>query len=254
MRIFLALLTLAGFGAARWPAEQSLAAAAHRLHLRSVTFDLTLREQIGQAGFVAALSGFRAFVADMLFIQTQMAWERTDWGRLLLLFRQITTLQPRTVLFWDMAAWHMAWNASTAAMHDSSQSRFALRVKAEREYLALGRDFLQRGIQNNPDSAQLYEALARLYRDKYHDHLRASEFFEKAAAQLNAPSYERRFSAYELSHCAGREHEAYERLHAIYLNGEEERLPTLITRLKLLEEQLNIPAAERIPDKLRPHR
>ena len=40
----------------------------------------------------------------------------TQWGRVLLLFREATTLQPRSILFWDMAAWHMAWNASVAAM------------------------------------------------------------------------------------------------------------------------------------------
>ena len=36
-------------------------------------------------------------------------------------------------------------------------------MKAEREYYAIGKDFLERGIQNNPDQPQLYEALARLY-------------------------------------------------------------------------------------------
>jgi len=36
-------------------------------------------------------------------------------------------------------------------------------VKAQREYFALGKDFLERGIKNNPDKPQLYEALARLY-------------------------------------------------------------------------------------------
>src|ERR1041385_5273551 len=69
----------------------------------------------------AALSGFRSIVADVLFIQAQVAWERTEWGRVLLLFRQVTTLQPRAILFWDMAAWHMAWNASVAAMNDQTQ-------------------------------------------------------------------------------------------------------------------------------------
>ncbi len=45
---------------------------------------------------------------------------------------------------------------------------------------------------------------------------------------------------------AGRE--AYERLHQLYSAGERERLPTLIKRLKFLEEKLNIPVDQRIPD------
>ena len=124
---------------------------------------------------------------------------------------------------------------------------FALRVKAQREYFALGKDFLERGIKNNPDRPRLHEALARLYKEKYQDHERASEFFAKAASLPGAPSYDRRFSAYELSHCEGREREAYERLRQLYDEGEKERLPTLITRLKFLENKLGIQQDQRIP-------
>jgi hypothetical protein len=236
------------FGVMKLPAERALLVQHRQLHLGDVKLDLTLREQIGQLGFVAALSGFRAAVADILFIQAHVAWERTEWGRLLMLFRQVTTLQPRVVLFWDMAAWHMAWNASVAAMNDPSQPRQALRIKAQREDFALGKDFLERGIRNNPDQPKLYESLARLYKDKYSDHARASEFFAKAAALPGAPSYDRRFSAYELSYCEGREREAYERLRSLYDEGENERLPTLIKRLKFLENKLAIPPEQRIPD------
>jgi hypothetical protein len=249
MRTLLALLIVLAFGVAKLPAERGLAATHQRLHFRAVQFGLDLREQIGQLGFMAALSGFRSLLADLLFIQAHVAWERTEWGRVLLLFRQVTTLQPRAILFWDMAAWHMAWNASVAAMNDPTQPRLALRIKAQREYFALGKDFLERGIKNNPDRPQLYEALGRLYRDKYHDHERASEYFAKAAERPGAPSYDKRFAAYELSYCDGREREAYERLHQLYLAGEKERLPTLMTRLKFLEEKLKIPNEQRIPER-----
>jgi len=247
MRLFVVLLSVALFGAAKLPAEHAISAAHRDLHVRAVAFDLGLREQIGQLGFIAALSGFRSLVADALFIQAHVAWERTEWGRVLLLFQQVTTLQPRAILFWDMAAWHMAWNASTAAMNDSAQPRLALRIKAQREYFQLGKDFLERGIKNNPDRPQLYEAMARLYRDKYSDHEHAAEFFGKAAGLPGAPSYAKRFAAYELSHCEGRERETYDRLRALYAIGESERLPTLIQLLKELQIKLAIPAEQRIP-------
>src|SRR5256714_9991497 len=246
MRFVSLFSAVLAFGVFKLPAERAISAQHRQEHFSAVDFNLDLREQIGQLGFIAALSGFRAAVADILFIQAHVAWERTEWGRVLLLFRQVTTLQPRSVLFWDMAAWHMAWNASTAAMNDPSQPRLALRVKAQREYFALGKDFLERGIKNNPDKPQLYEALARLYREKYNDHARASEFYAKAAALPGAPSFDKRFSAYELSYCDGREREAYESLRALYDEGEKERLPTLIKRLKVLEQKLNIPAEQRI--------
>ena len=248
MRVFVVLLALALFGAVKLPAERAISTAHQQLHFRAMDFDLALREQVGQLGFIAGLSGFRSLVADVLFVQAHVAWERTEWGRVLLLFRQVTTLQPRSILFWDIAAWHMAWNASAAAIRDSSQPRLAFRIKAQREYFQLGKDFLERGIKNNPDRPQLYEALARLYRDKYNDHAHAAEFFEKAAVLPGAPSYAKRFAAYELSHCEGRESEAYERLHGLYARSESERLPTLIRRLKDLETKLDIPLDQRIPD------
>jgi tetratricopeptide (TPR) repeat protein len=248
IRIALVLAVLLAVGAIKLPVERDLAARHRQEHFRGVEFNLDLREKLGQLGFIAALSGFRAIVADGLFIQAHVAWERTEWGRVLLLFRHVTTLQPRAILFWDMAAWHMAWNASVAAMNDRTQPRLALRVKAQREYFALGKDFLERGIKNNPDRPDLYEALARLYKEKYKDHEHASEFFAKAAALPGARAYDRRFSAYELSYCEGREREAYQRLRQLYDEGEKERLPTLITRLKFLQTKLNIPPDQRIPD------
>src|SRR5258707_7023433 len=245
IRLLVALAILFAVGGIKLPIERDLATLHRQEHFRGVEFNLDLREKLGQLGFVAALSGFRAIVADALFIQAHVAWERTEWGRILLLFRHITTLQPRVLLFWDTAAWHMAWNASVAAMNDRTQPRLALRVKAQREYFALGKDFLERGIKNNPDRPELYEALARLYKEKYKDHERAAEYYEKAATLPEAAPWDRRFSAYELSYCEGREREAYERLQSLYDEGGKERLPTLLKRLKFLEDKLGIPQERR---------
>jgi hypothetical protein len=249
MRALIVATVLIVMGLLKLPVESNLAALHREQHFRSVEFNLDLREKLGQLGFIAALSGFRAIVADALFIQAHVAWENTEWGRMLLLFRHITTLQPRVLLFWDTAAWHMAWNASVAAMNDPNQPRQTLRVKAQRDYFALGKDFLERGIKNNPDRPELYEALARLYKEKYRDHERAAEYYAKAAILPEAAPWDRRFSAYELSYCEGREPEAYQRLRSLYDEGEKERLPTLIKRLKLLEDELGIAQDQRIPDK-----
>jgi tetratricopeptide (TPR) repeat protein len=237
------------FGAMKLPLEHRVSSLQQQVRLNPVRFDLGLREQLGQVGFIAAFSGFRAIVADLVFIQAHVAWEQTEWGRVLLLFREATTLQPHAILFWDMAAWHMGWNASAAVTNNSSEPRPALRLKAQREYYNLAKDFLEHGIRNNPDQPRLYESLARLYKEKYNDHALASEFFAKAAALPGAPSYDKRFAAYELSYCEGREQEAYQMLRRLYDAGEQERLPTLVSRLKAMEEKLNIPLDQRIPDR-----
>src|SRR5215813_9048447 len=104
-RGLIALAVLIVMGMLKLPVERDLAELHRQEHFRGVEFNLDLREKLGQLGFIAALSGFRAIVADGLFIQANVAWERTEWGRVLLLFQHVTTLQPRVVMFWDMAAW-----------------------------------------------------------------------------------------------------------------------------------------------------
>ena len=249
--IFLGVILL---GALRIPVERALAREFADLGFHAAPLNMELREQVGHLGFVAALSGFRSVVADVFFLKAHLAWERTEWSRVLLSFRRATALQPRAVLFWDMAAWHMAWNASAAALHDPHQPRFSERLKTQRQYFDLGRDFLERGLRSNPGSAQLHDALGRLFRDKYQDHLRASEAFLRASQLPGAASYLERFSAYELSRVEGHEEEAHRRLRGLYDRGEQERAPTLITRLKVLEKKLNVPPPQRIPDPApRPH-
>ncbi len=239
------------FGAAKLPFEHRLEQEDRAAFFHGAKLSLGLRDQVGQLGFLAALSGFRSLVADFLWIEAHTAWEGTQWGRMALLFNNVTTLQPRVVMFWDMAAWHMAYNASVAAMQDPKQPRLALRLRAQREYFELGKDFLIRGIENNPDRYLLYERLGIVERDKFGDHCAASRRFGEAAAIRGAPTYEKRFMAYELSHCPGHEREAYERLLALYKTGRREWLPTLLERLEYLQKALNIPAAQRvnIPEK-----
>src|SRR5437588_13112913 len=125
MRTIIVLAVLIGLGFLKLPIERNLAELHRQEHFRGVEFNLDLREKLGQLGFVAALSGFRAIVADGLFLQAYTAWENTEWGRMLLLFRRITTLQTRAMLSWARAAWPMAWTACVAAMHDQNQPRLA---------------------------------------------------------------------------------------------------------------------------------
>ncbi|MDQ3623141.1 MAG: hypothetical protein M3463_11715 [Verrucomicrobiota bacterium] len=242
----LALVIIVAFGGARLHFEQRLTEQHRRAFFHQARVDLDTRQQLGQMGFVAALSGFRALVADILWIQAHSAWERTEWGRMKLLFDAVTSLQPRALLFWDVASWHMAWNASVAARDDPKQPREALRIKAQREYFKLGEDLLLRGIKNNPDRPLLFDRLGFLYREKFNDPCKAFEAYDKCGSFSDAPGYARRFAAYELSKCPGREQEAYERLLALYHEGTEQREPTLLTRLQELQEKLSVPPERRI--------
>ena len=246
-RSLAALLFLGLAGAMILPWQVELQYRAKAAGFRSISLNLGLREQIGQSGFLAALSGFRSPLAAILWIQAHSAWEKTEWGRMASLFDTVTTLQPHALFYWDIAAWHMAWNASMAAIQDTKQSSEMLRQRASRQYIALGRDILERGIKNNPDDYLLYASLGRLARDREQDHAAAADAFSKAASFANAPAYFKRFAAYELAKVPGRERETYDRLRALYDEGPKERVPTLLSLLHTLEEKLSIPRESRIP-------
>lgn len=246
LRRSLAIGLLAAFGAAILPLQMRLERDAKAAHFRSTSLDLGLRERIGQMGFLAALSGFRSPLAAFLWIEAHTAWENTEWGRMAGIFDTVTTLQPRSLLYWDLASWHMAWNASAAAMHDEKQPSEALRIRAQRQYFDLGRDLLERGIRNNPDRYQLYLQLGVLLRDKIEDPCAAADAFLRASEFPDSPAYAKRFAGYMLAKCAGREREAYELLRSLYLEGEKNRLPTLTNLVGELEKSLDIPATERV--------
>ena len=114
-RLLIAGVALLIFGAVRLPLELNLDRERRAALFQNAKLDLSLREKIGQMGFLAALSGFRALVADALWIHASTVWERTEWGTMKLDFDAVTTLQPRCAMFWDMSAWHMYANASIAA-------------------------------------------------------------------------------------------------------------------------------------------
>lgn len=246
MRHLLVAFLILGFGAAKLRFEQRLTEEHRRAFFHGAKLDIDLLQRIRLNGFIAALSGFRAVVADLLWIQAHTAWENTQWGKMVLLFDNVTALQPRNVMFWDMAGWHMAWNASVAAREDPKQPREALRIKAQREYFNIGRDFYERGIANNPDRWLLHDRLALLLKDKLGDHCGAAREYDLAAQFPEAMEYEKRFAAYELSFCPGHEREAYERLLALYQKGRQQWLPTLLLRLRAMEEKLNVPAEQKV--------
>ena len=247
------LLMLLVFGAARMPFERHLEAERKAAYFHGAKFDLSLHERIGQMAFIAALSGFRAVVADGLYLYAHTLWERTEWGRMKVHLDGAVALQPRCVLFWDQAAWHMAFNASVAAYEDPKQPREALRIKAQREYWKLGEDYLIRGIANNPDVPTLYDRLGFLYREKFRDHCKSAEIYVRCAQIPGAPGYAKRFAAYELAQCPGHEREAYVKLLALYQMGKDEHLPTLLKWLGILQEKLDVPADQKVDTSPRAH-
>lgn len=237
------------FGGMRLPLEIHLEKLQQKAGFHSASLDLPLRQQLGQLSFVAALSGFRSLVAALLWIDAHEAWQRIEWGRMAGLLQTVTTLQPKSVLYWDMSAWHMAWNAAIAAMENKKQPSEILRRREQRKYWELGKKFYEDGLRNNPDSSELWARYGDLMRQQFEDHSAAAEAYDKAADRPNARPYLHRMAAYELTKVPNHEREAYDRLKALYDKGGSERQPSVISLLKHLEEKLGIPIDQRIKEK-----
>lgn len=248
-RAIIAVVILLLFGGARLPLETHLSREQVAAGFHGTELGLPLRQQIGQMGFVAALSGFRSLVAAVLWIEAHSAWENVEWGRMAGLFQTVTTLQPKSTLYWDMSAWQMAWNASYAALENKKkQPSAALREREARQYYELGKKFYEDGIKSNPDSGELWQKLAILERDKFQNHAASAQAFLTAAEKPDARPYYRRMAAYEMAKVPGREREAYDLMKELYREGKDQHLPTLIKGLKTLEEKLGVPADQRIKE------
>jgi hypothetical protein len=212
-------------------------------HLADVRLDL--RERLGQAGFIGALSGFRALVADVIWLEAWTAWSRMEWVRLKVQLEAVTRLQPRCVMFWTSSAWHMTHNAAGAMLLDERMSEGA-RKRAEREYQRFGEAFLRRGLGYNSESPELWTALADLYANKYREPEQAAALYLEASRRPGAFRFVERFAYFQLAKVRGREREAYENLRRLYLADDDNRKPTLLRELGRLERELNIPEPDRL--------
>jgi hypothetical protein len=245
-KALLPLVLLLSFGALKVPREQALTQTQRSEGFQLARLNGNMRAQLGQGGVIAALSGFRALMADLLWIQAGSAFEQTAWSRMELLLHSATQLQPRAALFWEMAHYHMAYDAATAMRTGSNLlPTAALRRKAELEFIRIGETFLKDGIAFNPENSRLWERLGDLYSRRLGQHAKASEAYARASLLPGAMTYLPRFAAYELAAVPGRETEAYQQLRSLYEKGPQQRVPSLLRLLGQLEEKLAVPQAQR---------
>lgn len=243
----LGFVVLLIWGMVKLPIETSIAAEQKANHFGGFKLTSNLRQQAGQAGFLATLGGLRAAVADLLWIRAHVAWQSTQYGKMKLLFDVCTALQPRRGMYWDNAAWHMAWNASVYAANDVEHVPEPIERRRNQEnYFKLGEDYALRGIENNPDNWELYLRLGLIYKDKFKDLTKAALAYEEAAKRPGRLDYVRREACYLIADIPGREEEAYKKLRELYDTGENEWLPTLLKKIQLLERKLKIPQTQRV--------
>lgn len=230
------------------PLERAIQHRGMQMRYGGARVTLAMRDRLGQGMAIGLLAGFRGVVADFLWIQNQGFWENREWIRMYRNMELVTTLQPQSVLFWDLAQWHMAWNIGYAVRSDPKNRTIAEGLKREREWQEKARELLERGIENIPNRYDLYFTIGWLYAQKFNDACRAAEYYYQAARFAEAPTYVGRLYARALEQC-GRVAESYEYWKHLWFQDRStpHQLWNVIEReIKRLEDKLNIPNDQRV--------
>lgn len=243
------LAALVAFGLVRTPVETRM---TERFIAAGLIDELPLteiRELAGQSVSFAVLGGLRPLLGIYVTLHAFDAWSYRKWETVEKDYRLITTLLPEDIDSYKTGAWHLAYNAAASALHDDPSTPEAVRERDSREWIDKGVDLLKNGIERNPRSALLHHELARIYHDKLDSPCLAAKHYKLSMEGDHPKPFVHRFYGYFLARCPGREREAYDYLMDLYHQGESQRLPTLIQRIKELEKKLEIPESNRIPDK-----
>jgi hypothetical protein len=235
-------VALLAFGAARLPFEAGLAKELRDRGLTSPALDVGTRAKIGQTSSAIALGGLRTLVATFLNLRAFSFFEDQRWDDLGDTYDTIVDLAPRTGYYWDSACSHLAYDAESYYRCDSPLPAL-WRKKAWRDAIYRGRDFLERGIRNNPNDAKLLSSLGYLlsdefrypaFRDSAKSFADSAAAYHRAAATGKALPYVPRMEFYALARVPGRESEALALGHALY-QKKSNRTPTLIMLMFVLE-------------------
>lgn len=230
------------------PVTDRIYAERRALKFGGAAVNRQMRDVMGQGLAIGLLAGFRGVVADFVWLQSQGYWEHKEWLRQYRDLELTTTLQPQSILFWDVGAWHMAWNIGYAVSVDPANRTKAEGLKRQHAWHERAQEFLERGIENVPNRYDLYFALGWLYLHKFHDDCRAEQALRKAAEFKEAPVYVGRVHAQALQKC-GMLTEAYEYWRTAWLQkptGIRQEWNVVEREIRRLEEQLNIPDEKRI--------
>ena len=205
----------------------------------------------GQGVTLALLGGFRALVADALWVRMYVLWEKRDLPGTQSLIQLVTAIDPRPLYFWingarilanDLAAWRI----EAAGGYDVVGP--ALEARVNREQGSLASAHLGTAMTFHPASADLWIERANIELHRRRDLEAAAESYRRAWEQPKAPYYAARLHA-EMLRRQGRKAEALDwlrKLHPTLPAGDDGAArDTVLERIRELERELGTPDAKR---------
>ncbi len=257
MKLLVAII-LFGIGFALLPLENSLRTERLQMRYGGARVSFQLREAIGQNLAIALLAGMRGIVADFLWIQGHDFWEKKEWLRQYRNIEEVVTLQPQSIMFWDLGQWHMAWNIGYGSFSDPKNRTKAEAIKREREWHEKAREFLTRGIENIPNRYELYFTMGWLYFEKLSKDCdsppctdafcKSAEYLGKASSFPDAPQFVPRLYARALEKCGDltAAYEEWKYLWSLDRSTTEQAWSIIEREIRRLEDTLHIPNQQRV--------
>jgi len=239
--VALAVFIVANF--VRQPVEIAFSEQQRQLGLRPAPIDLSLRDQLGQQAFVAALGGYRGLVATYFYLKGFGSFMEQDWPAVEFDLSLTTRLQPDHGHYWDYAAWMMGMNAAQSALDSFSNLSPEMRQPLFERRVDSAIRFGEEGLRLHPELRDLHMTLANIYEWRRPDlHSRAHHL--RQAVGLGAPPYFERLLAYTL--VLKDEPEASREAYTILRRHAHTRLESVVRDIKILEDRLAVPTPERI--------
>ncbi len=253
IQIVVIFFVLLSFGFAKYRYEDKLSRDMVSLKLIQPPLREGTSLQLGQTGAAVALGGLRSLVAAIWNFRAFLHFEKLDWIKVEETYEIITTLQPQTTYYWDTGAWQLHTNASSYYKEKEDLSPLRRRSMQKR-YLEKGSSFLELGLIENPDNWKLHRELSRVWSEfhKLPDIERAMKHFDDTLKCDSLPEFKRphiqRFKYYAMTRLQSLQQEAYRYGYDLFKESPDNHLPKLSCTLFALQNSLDIPQNERIPD------
>ena len=247
--LLIAAVLLISFGYGRMYLEEPMAKDMVAKNYWPNTMNMQTRDKVGQLGMTAALGGFRSLVASIMAVQAFTHWDEGRFDQAIAQYWVIVQLQPGAFFNWFQGLQYSAYDKAHSFEFPEDENQRADWARKYNETVSEGERFMLGAKKFMPDDYRVYGQLGMLHASKFipKNWCKAAEYYEQAAACPDTKPYYFRFHAYALSQCAGKEQEAYDLLKTLY--DANTRYPSVITHLQRMEEFLNIPQADRIPER-----
>lgn len=209
-----------------------------------------LEGALGQGILVGVLGGFRAVVADFLWIQTNHYWQQRNRPKTETMIQIVTRLDPRPDFFWFNGARMLAydipnWRIRELGGYDAVPQ--SVQDQIDYEQAMRGIALLEEARSFHPDNPRFVLEIAQIHNFRLKDTETAAKWFYKASQMPRAPHFAARIYA-ELLRRLDRPKEAYEFLrqhHKSLPNWEDPMAEIVLERIRDLEEELRIPLPRR---------